>query len=131
MDLIKGLLTFNVNKRMTADQALKHEFFNSLNFEKAVIPLFKKLQGEIFKNKEFHGEKVIYVKKKDGLIKDKENNTQIYGHCYCSEKQERKGHIMKKMDGYDIEEDKMEVEQPNTNEQDQNWNDLEDFIEWI
>ena len=128
MDLIKGLLTFNVNKRMTADQALKHEFFNSLNFEKAVIPLFKKLQGEIFKNKEFHGEKVIYVKKKDGLIKDKENNTQIYGHCYCSEKQERKGHIMKKMDGYDIEEDKMEVEQPNKNEQDQNWNDLEDFI---
>ena len=35
---------------------------------------------------------------------------------------------MKKMDGYDIEEDKMEVEQPNKNEQDQNWNDLEDFI---
>jgi cell division cycle 2-like protein len=128
MDLIKGMLTFNVNKRLTAEQALKHEFFNGLNFEKAVIPLFKKLQGEIFKNKEFHGEKVIYVKKKDGLIKDKENNTQIYGHCYCSEPPERKGHIMKKMDGYDIEEDKMEVEQPNKNEQDQNWNDLEDFI---
>ena len=128
MDLIKGMLTFNVNKRMTADQALKHEFFNGLNFENPVIPLFKKLKGEIFKNKEFHGEKVIYVKKKDGLIKDKENNNQIYGHYYCSEQTERKGHIMKKMDGYDIEEDKMEVEQPNKNEQDQNWNDLEDFI---
>ena len=129
MDLIKGMLIFNVNKRLTADQALKHQFFNGMN-EHAVSsgPLFKKLQGELFKNKEFHGEKVIYVKKKDGLIKDTENNINNNEHYYCSEPPERKGHIMKKMDGYDLEQEKMEVEQPNQNDQIQNWNSLDDFI---
>ena len=128
MDLLKGFLTFNINKRLTAEQALKHEFFNGMTSEKATGLLFKKLQGEIFKNKEFHGEKVIYVKKKDGLIKDKENRTLNNEHCYYSEPPERKGHIMKKMEGYDIEEDKMEVEQPNINNQEQQWNDLDSFL---
>ena len=128
MDLVKCFLTFNINKRLTAEQALKHEFFNGMTSEKAASLLLKKLQGEIFKNKEFHGEKVIYVKKKDGLIKDKENITLNNEHCYYSEPPERKGHIMKKMEGYDIEEDKMEVEQPNLNEQEQHWNDLDNFL---
>ncbi len=128
MKLIKGMLTFNINKRLSAEQALNHEFFKGLNNEKAVNPLFKKLQDELFKNKEFHGEKVIYVKKKDGLIKDKENNPYYNEHWFCSEPPERKGHIMKKMDGYDIEEDKMEIEQPNQVEQVQHWNDLDEFI---
>ena len=35
---------------------------------------------------------------------------------------------MKKMDGYDLEQEKMEVEQPNQNDQIQNWNSLDDFI---
>ena len=128
MDLIKKLLNFNINKRLTAEQALKHDFFKGINSDVAQAPLYKKLQGEIFKNKEFHGEKIIYVKKKDGLIKDKENDMYNNEHYYCSEPPERKGHIMKKMDGYDIEEDKMEVEQPNLNEQIQNWNSLDDFL---
>ena len=68
------------------------------------------------------------IKKKDGLIKDTENNMNNNEHYYCSEPPERKGHIMKKMDGYDLEQDKMEVEQPNQNEQIQNWNSLDDFI---
>ena len=91
MKLIKGMLTFNINKRLSAEQALNHEFFKGLNNEKAVNPLFKKLQDELFKNKEFHGEKVIYVKKKDGLIKDKENNPYYNEHWFCSEPPERKG----------------------------------------
>ena len=128
MKLIKGMLTFNINKRLTAEQALKHEFFKDFNKENAVNPLIKKLQDELFKNKEFHGEKVIYVKKKDGLIKDKENNSYYNEHYFCSEPPETKGHIMKKMDGYDIEEDKMEIEQPNQNEQVQHWDDLDEFI---
>ena len=128
MDLIIGLLKFNVNKRLSADQALKHEFFKELNSEEALNILLKKFQDEIIKNKEFHGEKIIYVKKKDGLKRDKENINKNNEHRYCSELPERKGHIMKKMDGYDIQEDKMEVEQPNQNEHIQNWNSLEDFI---
>ena len=126
MSLIKGLLTFNIKERLTADQALKHDYFKGMNDPNG--PLFKKLQGELFKNKEFHGEKVIYVKKKDGLIKDMENNINNNEHYYCSEPPERKGHIMKKMDGYDLEQDKMEVEQPNQNDQTQNWNSLDDFM---
>ena len=35
---------------------------------------------------------------------------------------------MLKMEGYDIEEDKMEVEQPNLNNQEQQWNDLDSFL---
>ena len=128
MDLIIGLLKFNINKRLSADQALKHEFFKELNSEEALNILLKKFQDEIIKNKEFHGEKIIYVKKKDGLKRDKENINKNNEHRYCSELPERKGHIMKKMDGYDIQEDKMEVEQPNQNEHIQNWNSLEDFI---
>ena len=128
MELIKGFLTFNINKRFTAEQGLKHKFFSEMDSEKATNILYKKLQGDLFKNKEFHGEKVIYVKKKDGLIKDKENLTLNNEHCYYSEPPERNGHIMKKMDGYDIEEDKMEVEQPSQNDQDQHWNDLDGFM---
>ena len=90
--------------------------------------MFKKLQGEAFKNKEFHGEKVIFVKKNEGLIKEARNNTMNNDHYYCSRPKETKGHIVKKMDGYDLEEDKMEMEQPNQNDQIQNWNSLDDFI---
>lgn len=129
IDLIKGLLTFNINKRLSADQALKHEFFKGIPYgDGARTPLFKKLQGEAFKNKEFHGEKVIFVKKNEGLIKEARNNTMNNDHYYCSRPKETKGHIVKKMDGYDLEEDKMEMEQPNQNDQIQNWNSLDDFI---
>ena len=128
LDLIKGLLNFNVNKRLSADQALNHEFFKGMDYDKAVNILKKKLQEDKFKNKEFH-EKVIYVKKNEGLLKDlrnnNENNNERY---YCSAPKEKKGHIIKKMEGYDLEENKMEEEQPIQKEQEQNWNNLDDFM---
>ena len=128
LDLIKGLLIFNVNKRLSADQALNHEFFKGMDYDKAVNILKKKLQEDKFKNKEFH-EKVIYVKKNEGLLKDlrnnNENNNERY---YCSAPKEKKGHIIKKMEGYDLEENKMEEEQPIQKEQEQNWNNLDDFM---
>jgi len=128
LDLIKGLLTFSVNKRLNADQALNHEFFQGMDYDKAVNILKKKLQEDKFKNKEFH-EKVIYVKKNEGLLKElrnnNENNNERY---YCSAPKEKKGHIIKKMEGYDLEENKMEEEQPIQKEQEQNWNNLDDFM---
>ena len=127
MNLIKGLLTFNVNKRLSADMALKHEFFKGVSAEGAFNTLFKKFQDEIFKNKEFHGEKIIFVKKQGGIIKEKFNDYNNERR-FCSEIPEKKGHLMKKMEGYEIQEDKMEIEQPNQNEQMNNWNSLEDFI---
>ena len=128
LSLIIGLLTFNVNKRLTADQALNHEFFNGMDYDKAVNILNKKLQEDKFKNKEFH-EKVIYVKKNEGLIKEMKNNLGINNERYfCSAPKVKKGHIIKKMEGYDLEENKMEEEQPIQKEQEQNWNDLDDFM---
>ena len=129
MDLIKGLLTFNINKRLTAEQALKHKFFSNAKIEGPGSQLYKKLQGELFKNKEFHGEKVIIVKRKEGMIKDMKNNNINNEHYFCNEPPERKGHIMKKMDGYEYEEeDKMEIEQPLQNIQAKKWSALEEFI---
>ena len=128
LELIMGLLTFSVNKRLTADQALNHEFFKGMDYDKAVSILNKKLQEDKFKNKEFH-EKVIYVKKNEGLIKEMRNNIGNNSErYYCSEPKEKKGHIIKKMEGYDLEENKMEEEQPIQNEQEQNWNNLDDFM---
>ena len=128
LELIMGLLTFSVNKRLTADQALNHEFFKGMDYDKAVSILNKKLQEDKFKNKEFH-EKVIYVKKNEGLIKEMRNNIGNNSErYYCSAPQEKKGHIIKKMEGYDLEENKMEEEQPIQNEQEQNWNNLDDFM---
>ena len=128
MDLIKGLLNFNVNKRLNAEQALNHEFFKGMDYDKAVSILNKKLQEDKFKNKEFH-EKVIYVKKNEGMIKENKNNIGNNNEKYfCNEPKERKGHIIKKMEGYDLEENKMEEEQPIQKEQEQNWNNLDDFM---
>ena len=128
LNLITGLLTFNVNKRLNADLALNHEFFKGMDYDKAVNILNKKLQEDKFKNKEFH-EKVIYVKKNEGLIKEMRknigNNNEKY---FCSEPKEKKGHIIKKMEGFDLEENKMEEEQPIQKEQEQNWNNLDDFM---
>ena len=128
LELIIGLLTFNVNKRLTADQALNHEFFKGMDYDKAVNILSKKFQEDKFKNKEFH-EKVIYVKKNEGLVKEMrsniENNNERY---YCNVPKERKGHIIKKMEGYDLEENKMEEEPNIQKEQEQNWNNLDDFM---
>ena len=128
MDLIKGLLTFNINKRLSADKALKHEFFQGINSERAFNVLNKKFQEDVFKNKEFHGENIIYVKKKDEIIINKEKINNNNEHRFCSELPKRKGHLIKKMEGYDIQQDKMEIEQPNPNEQMQNWNSLDEFI---
>ena len=128
MDLIKGLLTFNINKRLSADKALKHEFFQGINSERAFNVLNKKFKEDIFKNKEFHGENIIYVKKKDEIIINKEKINNNNEHRFCSELPKRKGHLIKKMEGYDIQQDKMEIEQPNPNEQMQNWNSLDEFI---
>ena len=36
--------------------------------------------------------------------------------------------LLKKMEGYDLEENKMEEEQPVQKEQEQNWNNLDDFM---
>ena len=128
LELIIGLLTFNVNKRLTADQALNHEFFKGMDYDKAVNILSKKFQEDKFKNKEFH-EKVIYVKKNEGLVKEMrsniENNNERY---YCNVPKEKKGHIIKKMEGYDLEENKMEEEPNIQKEQEQNWNNLDDFM---
>ena len=129
MDLIKGLLTFNVNKRLTAEQALKHEFFKDIkDLADARFPLSVKLQEDVLKNKEFHNEKIIFVKKKNWVIKEAKNNSIINSHFYCSEIPEKKGHIFRIIDGYNLEEDKMEEEQSNQNEQIQNWNTLDNFI---
>ena len=129
MDLIKGLLTFNVNKRLTAEQALKHGFFKDIKgLDDARFPLSVKLQEDGLKNKEFHNEKIIFVKKKNWAIKEAKNNSIINSHFYCSKIPEKKGHIFRIMDGYDLEEDKMEEEQPNQNDQIQNWNTLDNFI---
>ena len=128
MDLIKGLLTFNINKRLSADKALKHKFFQGINSERAFNVLNKKFKEDIFKNKEFHGENIIYVKKKDEIIINKEKINNNNEHRFCSELPKRKGHLIKKMEGYDIQQDKMEIEQPNPNEQMQNWNSLDEFI---
>ena len=128
MDLIKGLLTFNINKRLSADKALKHEFFQGINSERAFNVLNKKFKEDIFKNKEFHGENIIYVKKKDEIIINKEKINNNNEHRFCSELPKRKGHLIKKIEGYDIQQDKMEIEQPNQNEQMQNWNSLDEFI---
>ena len=128
MDLIKGLLTFNINKRLSADKALKHEFFQGINSERAFNVLNKKFQEDVFKNKEFHGENIIYVKKKDEIIINKEKINNNNEHRFCSELPKRKGHLIKKMEGYDIQQDKMEIEQPNQNDQMQNWNSLDEFI---
>ena len=49
LELIIGLLTFNVNKRLTADQALNHEFFKGMDYDKAVNILSKKFQEDKFK----------------------------------------------------------------------------------
>ena len=128
IDLIKGLLKFNVNKRLNADQALNHEFFKEMDYDKAVSILNKKLQEDKFKNKEFH-EKVIYVKKNEGMIKEAKNNIGNNNEkYYCNVPKERKGHIIKKMEGYDLEEHKMEEEQPEQKDQEQNWNNLDDFM---
>ena len=111
LDLIVGLLTFNVNKRLNAEQALNHEFFKGMDYDKAVNILSKKFQEDKFKNKEFH-EKVIYVKKNEGLIKEMRNNIGNNNErYYCNVPKEKKGHIIKKMEGYDLEENKMEEEQ--------------------
>ena len=128
IDLIKGLLNFNVNKRLNAEQALKHEFFEEMDYDKAVSILNKKLSEDKFKNKEFH-EKVIYVKKNEGMYKEMKNNNENNNEKYfCSVPKEKKGHIIKKMEGYDLEENKMEEEQPAQVEQEQNWNNLDDFM---
>ena len=128
LDLIVGLLTFNVNKRLNADQALNHEFFKGMDYDKAVNILSKKFQEDKFKNKEFH-EKVIYVKKNEGLIKEMRNNIGNNNErYYCNVPKEKKGHIIKKMEGYDLEENKMEEEQNIQKEQEQNWNNLDDFM---
>ena len=129
MDLIKGMLTFNVNKRMTAEQALKHEFFKDIkDLIDVRFPLSVKLQEEGLKNKEFHNEKIIFVKKKNWAMKEAKSNSIINSRYYCSKLPEKKGHIFRIIDGYEIEEDKMEEEQPNQNEQIQNWNTLDNFI---
>ena len=128
LDLIVGLLTFNVNKRLNAEQALNHEFFKGMDYDKAVNILSKKFQEDKFKNKEFH-EKVIYVKKNEGLIKEMRNNIGNNNErYYCNVPKEKKGHIIKKMEGYDLEENKMEEEQNIQKEQEQNWNNLDDFM---
>ena len=129
MDLIKGMLTFNINKRLTAEQALKHEFFkDAKDLADVRFPLSVKLQEEGLKNKEFHNEKIIFVKKKNWAMKETKSNFIINSHYYCSKLPEKKGHIFRIIDGYDLEEDKMEEEQPNQNEQIQNWNTLDNFI---
>ena len=129
MSLIKGLLTFNINKRLTADQALEHEFFKGISDGPTLRdPLNKKLQSEPFKNKEFHGEKVIFVKKNEGIIKEAKNNSVNNEHYYTSRPPKKKAHIAKKINEYVLEEDKMEVEPQAQNEQVQNWNSLDDFI---
>ena len=130
MNLIKGLLTFNINKRLTADQALEHEFFKGISDGPTLRdPLNKKLQSEPFKNKEFHGEKVIFVKKNEGvIIKEAKNNSVNNEHYYTSRPPKKKAHIAKKINEYVLEEDKMEVEPQAQNEQVQNWNSLDDFI---
>ena len=90
--------------------------------------LNKKLSEDKFKNKEFH-EKVIYVKKNEGMYKEMKNNNENNNEKYfCSVPKEKKGHIIKKMEGYDLEENKMEEEQPAQVEQEQNWNNLDDFM---
>ena len=129
LDLIKGLLNFNVNKRLNAEQALKHDFFSGMDYDKAVNILNKKLQEDKFKNKEFH-EKVIIVKKNEGINKEMKNNIEKNNNerYYCSVPKEKKGHIIKKMEGYDLEENKMEEEAPIQKEQEQNWNNLDDFM---
>ena len=128
VSLITGLLTFNVNQRLTADQALKHEFFKGMDYDKTVNIMNKKLQEDKFKNKEFH-EKVIYVKKNEGLLKEiKNNNGNNNERFYSNAAKVKKGHIIKKMEGYDLEENKMEEEQPIQKEQEQNWNNLDDFM---
>ena len=128
LELIIGLLTFNVNKRLNAEQALNHEFFKGMDYDKAVNILSKKFQEDKFKNKEFH-EKVIYVKKNEGLIKEMRNNIGNNNErYYCNVPKEKKGHIIKKMEGYDLEENKMEEEQNIQKEQEQNWNNLDDFM---
>ena len=129
LDLIKGLLNFNVNKRLSAEQALKHDFFSGMDYDKAVNILNKKLQEDKFKNKEFH-EKVIIVKKNEGMNKEMKNNIEKNNNerYYCSVPKEKKGHIIKKMEGYDLEENKMEEEAPIQKEQEQNWNNLDDFM---
>ena len=129
LDLIKGLLNFNVNKRLSAEQALKHDFFSGMDYDKAVNILNKKLQEDKFKNKEFH-EKVIIVKKNEGMNKEMKNNIEKNNNerYYCSVPKEKKGHIIKKMEGYDLEENKMEEEAPMQKEQEQNWNNLDDFM---
>jgi len=128
LDLIKGLLTFDVKKRLSAEQALKHEYFKDLK-DGGNESLYHKFQEENLKNKEYHGEKIIKVKKAEGFIKEIKNDSNNNEHYYCSKEPEKKGHIIKKMDGYYIEEDKMELEEPNNpKEQAQNWDSLDDFI---
>jgi allophanate hydrolase subunit 1 len=62
--LIKGLFTFNANKRWTTEQALKNEPFKDIkDLVEARFPLFVKLQDYDLKNKEFRDE-IIFTKKK-------------------------------------------------------------------
>ena len=100
-----------------------------MDYDKAVNILNKKLQEDKFKNKEFH-EKVIIVKKNEGMNKEMKNNIEKNNNerYYCSVPKEKKGHIIKKMEGYDLEENKMEEEAPIQKEQEQNWNNLDDFM---
>lgn len=126
LDLLCKMLVFDVGKRITAKEALKHEFFEDVkNFKED--PLKKKMAGEMFKGKEFHGDKIIYVKKNEGMIKE-DKNKNVNENYFCNEQPKPRGKIIKKMEGYDLGEEKMEVEMPNQDEGAQHWEELNDLI---
>ena len=131
LDLIKKLLIFDKNKRYTAKQALEHNFFKNMgnNFKE---PLLKKLQEDKFKNKEFHGEKVIFVKKNDGMLQEAKNTLENNEKYFCNEPPFPKGHLVKKIEGNDIG-DEMEIENEKFNDREfkkDAWgnNPLENFM---
>lgn len=135
LDLLGKMLIFDVNKRISAKDALMHEFFrgvvgnnvNNYGGNGNEDPLYKKLQGDIFKNKEFHGDKIIYVKKNEGLIKEAKDNLGRNNY-FCNELPKPKGKIIKKMEGYDLGEDKMDIEVPNQDDAGQHWDELNDLL---
>ena len=83
------------------------------NFTNIKEPLYNKLQEDMFKNKEFHGEKVIIVKKGNFKeAKSKLNNNEKY---FCNEPPKPKGHIIKMIETNEIDEIKMDVEDEKNN----------------
>ena len=67
---MEWLFAFNANKRLTAEQALYHEFLKDINdLVEAEFPLSVKLKEKEIKNIEINNEKIKFVKNKILLMK--------------------------------------------------------------